>query len=369
MAQAVMAPRDAERAGAGRAWGFDMCALQDPRPSPRLAALPPQQARAGRVGDCVRGHARRAGLVNSLAPSIHPSTHPPTDARPAASAAAEPPPPSCTPHAPLATPQLAPSRSTLAAGPLVAGRAGSAVASSSGRHGWLAVLCRWLADSRDAAGAKMPHDMALWTAAAAGLGRGGRQQPGSFASPCHVDSRDMRTHLGSERVWTWPPRVQSRYALMYWPGGPRAGAKALLVLRPPASAQPPFAALANPSLRPSEGACMAPAPACSPDTAPDDKHMHCIGFCFEKHSCQHRPASAPHASNEPIRHVAPHSLSASHLTIFYWVSRPQSVFAFASPASPGFLAHGVLARSTGNHHTNSFASTHAANIGYNSLDS
>lgn len=37
MAQAVMAPRDAEGARAARDWGFDMCALQDPRPSTLVA--------------------------------------------------------------------------------------------------------------------------------------------------------------------------------------------------------------------------------------------------------------------------------------------------------------------------------------------
>lgn len=44
-----MAPRDAEGTRAARDWGFDMCALQDPRPSSRLAALPPT-ARQGRPG-------------------------------------------------------------------------------------------------------------------------------------------------------------------------------------------------------------------------------------------------------------------------------------------------------------------------------
>ncbi|EUC38387.1 hypothetical protein COCCADRAFT_22243 [Bipolaris zeicola 26-R-13] len=161
MAQAVMAPRDAEGARAARDWGFDMCALQDPRPSTLVAlgcSFPPHsttgQGKTGQDRADLSRPAKLSGAMHpshpSLAPllhpsiylpthppnpSIHPSSNPPTPAPPP-----PPPPPPPNPHPPAARrmhvlrhPQLAPFFSTLTAGPLVAGGSGSAVASSSMR--------------------------------------------------------------------------------------------------------------------------------------------------------------------------------------------------------------------------------------------
>ncbi|KAF5848337.1 hypothetical protein GGP41_005697 [Bipolaris sorokiniana] len=124
-----------------------------------------------------------------------------------------------------------------------------------------------------------------------GWARPWRASAACFASPCHIDTTNVNENKPIPPA-PWSTARSDDHAAHTTVCSPNLCARTLTLLD---------------YQRPRNSGVSVVSCSPRPDTAPDDKHMHCIGFCFEKHSCQHRPASAPPRVHEPVRHVAPHS--------------------------------------------------------------